>query len=188
MPSKGRSADRSPFERPERRWTSPLVLAGLVLFIIAVIIWAGMALTVGDTLWFLPSFQTPAAVMDLYWDGGKVRLLPGTADYELLQQAIFAEFPQIRSSPSGTGLSDASLAELRSSGRLLEVYYAEPARVHSWYNFGESEVFYVPLSGFHSGQARVFNAARGTPLELQSTEQIRAAAETVARKHGLAGP
>jgi hypothetical protein len=185
---KGRSAYRNPFEKPERKWTSPLILAGLVALIILVIVWAGMSVTVGDALWFYPSFQTPAAVMDLYWDGGKVRLLPGTPGYDVLQQAIFAEFPQVKSAPGGTGLSDETLAELRASGRLLEVYYAEPARVHSWYNFGESEVFYVPLSGFHAKQLRVFNAARGTPLELKSTQQIYAAAEAVAKQHGLMKP
>lgn len=66
--------------------------------------------------------------------------------------------------------------------------YAEPVRIHSRYRFGPSIVFYIPLSGLHAAQNRVFNRGRGAPLELESTERIRAAAEAVARQEGLSGP
>jgi len=44
-------------------------------------------------------------------------------------------------------------------------------------------VYYIPLSGYHAQQSRVFNAGRGA-LELRSIAHIMAAAEAVARQEG----
>jgi hypothetical protein len=161
-----------------------VALVGVVLLIV----WGGAAVAVEDAFWFLPVFSSDAARIELYWDGGHVRLLPGSAEYALLNEAVRADLPHVRAYPEKVGLSDGMLERLRVRGRLVEVHYAEPVRIHSRYRFGSSTVFYIPLSGPHAAQNRVFNRGRGAPLELESAERIRAAAEAVARQEGLSGP
>ena len=161
-----------------------LVLVGSVAFIV----WAGASIATDDALWFLRVFHEDAASIDLYWDGAQLQLQPGSPEYSLLNEAFQEEVAHIRAFPRGVGLSDAMLNHLRAAGRLLEVHYAEPARVHSQYRYGPSAVFYVPLSGNHAWSSRVFNSARGTPLELRSTALIMAAAETVVVESGIGGP
>jgi hypothetical protein len=158
------------------------------LFVILFIVWGMTAIMVDDHLWFLPVFSADASSIDLYWDGEQVSLKPGSEGYELLNQAMQQELVRVRSYPNTTGLSDETLASLRSEGRLVESHYAEPERIHSWYAFGPSEVFFIPLTGYHAEQNRVFNNARGAPLELRNTDALHAAAETVAQQEGLGQP
>jgi hypothetical protein len=140
------------------------------------------AIMVDDALWFLPVFSAEASSIDLYWDGEHVRLEPGSGGYALLNGALQEDLAHVHAYPSTVGLSDETLEMLRTEGRLLEAHYEEPVRVHSWYAFGPSKVFYIPLSGHHAPRSRVFNAARGAPLELQGVDAIMAAAETVAEE------
>jgi hypothetical protein len=164
----------------------PLILT--TLFVILLIIWGMTAITVDDELWFLPVFSADASFIDLYWDGERVTLEPGTDGYVLLNKALQEDLAHVRSYPSTTGLSDETLAGLRAEGRLLEPHYAELVRVHSWFAFGPSEVFHIPLSGHHAARNRVFNSGRGAPLEMRSMDGVRAAAETAAQQEGLGQP
>jgi hypothetical protein len=160
------------------RKPNPLLAALVFLAVIATILLAGIALTVNDALWFLPVFRADAAYFDLYWNGDQLRIEPGSPGYDLLNEALHEDLPHVVAYPKGAGLSDATLQDLRANGQLLEAYYDAPARIHSWYSFGASHVFYVPLSGHHSDQNRVFNAALGVPLELRSLDAVRQAAES----------
>lgn len=164
----------------------PLILTALVVMLL--IIWGMTAIMIDDELWFLPVFSADASSIGLYWDGEQVTLEPGSDGYVLLNKALQEELAHVRSYPSTAGLSDETLASLRAEGRLIEPHYAEPVRVHSWYAFGPSEAFYIPLSGHHAAQNRIFNNARGAPLELQSLDGVKAAAETVAQQEGLGQP
>ena len=155
----------------------------MILFLI----WGVTAIMVDDHLWFLPVFSADASSIDLYWDGEQVSLEPGSDGYALLNRALQEDLARVRSYPSA-GLSDESLAELQAEGRLLVPHYAEHVHVHSWYAFGPSEVFYIPLSGHHASRDRIFNAARGAPLEMRSMDAVQAAAETVAQQEGLGQP
>jgi hypothetical protein len=168
----------------------PKLLPLLLVFgaIALVVVWGGVAIGTGDGLWFVPVFSADAAAFDLYWDGAAAHLEPGSAGYSELNAALKEELVHIRSYPTTVGLSDAMLNQLRQSGRLLEVHYAEPVRVHSRYHFGSSDVLYIPLSGQHASSHRVFNVAQGAPLELRSNDAILAAAEAAAASSGLGGP
>jgi len=166
-----------------------LISAALVFLALALLaVWAGVAVGVDDALWFLPVFRANAAYIDLYWDGQQLRLEPGSADYERLNQALQTEIPRIRSYPTGAGLSEVTLEQLRSEGRLLEAHYTHPVRVHSRYHFSATRVLYIPLSGHHARFNRVFNIGRGVPLELHSVAGIIAAAEMVAQGAGSSAP
>jgi hypothetical protein len=84
--------------------------------------------------------------------------------------------------------SEVMLAHLQTAGRLVEAQYAEPARVHSRYRFGASPVLYVPLSGHHAWNNRVFHSGRGSPLELDSIDRIMTAAEETVIGAGVGSP
>ncbi len=169
-----------PYDTPRMNKGGVLRPLACLAVLIVVAIWAGIGITVGDFLWFLPVFRAEASAIDLYWDGQLVHVQPGTPEYALIQEAAFAELPRVQSHAKGVGLSDETLEELRQQGRLLELHYAQPARIHTTYNFGESSVYYVPLSGHHAERRRVFNASQGAPLQLTSITQILAAAEEIA--------
>lgn len=161
-----------------------LVMA-LVVFLV---VWGWTAIAVEDALWFLPTFSADASYVDLYWNGERMRLQPGSAGYALLNGALHEDLSHVRAYPKGAGLSEEMLERLRTKGRLVEAHYTEPVHVHSRYRFGPSRVFYIPLSGHHASYARVFNAGRGVPLELRDIEAIMAAAEAVAQQEGLGKP
>jgi hypothetical protein len=171
----------------ERR-ASLLSVFLIFLAVIAVMVYAGVAVGSDDALWFSRSFSADATGFDLYWDGATAHLDPRSEGYTELNAALKEDLTGIKSYPKGVGLSDAMLDHLQQAGRLLEVYYAEPVRVHSGYHFGASKVYYIPLNGPHATKNRVFNAARGSPLELQSSEAILAAAEAAAVSLRLDGP
>lgn len=167
---------------------SPFSALLVVIVVVALVAWAATAILTGDGLWFVPVFSAEAKSIELYWDGDYVLLEPGSSGYELLDAAVRQDFAHVKGFPGQVGLSDAMLERLYAEGRLLIVHYARPARIHSWYNFGASRVYYVPLGGYHAERSRVFNANRGVTLELRSIANIVAAAETVARQEGLGQP
>jgi hypothetical protein len=162
------------------------VLASLVLVLLAV--WVGVAVSVDDALWFVPVFRANASYVELYWDGGHMLLEPDSSGYTSLNDALQQDLSRVDSYPTGAGLSDATLESLRVDGRLLEVHYTRPVRVHSRYHFTASRVFYIPLSGHHGELKRVFNLGRGVPLELRSTGAIVAAIEAIVLEAGLDVP
>jgi hypothetical protein len=173
---------------PGSRRPSILLLLLVFAVFIAVVVWAGTAISTDDALWFLPVFSENASSYILYWDGGEILVEPGTAGYARMNEAFHEELTGIRAHPNGVGLSDVMLEHLETAGRLVEAQYAEPARIHSRYRFGASPVYYVPLSGYHAWNNRVFNFGRGSPLELDSTDQIMAAAEEIVVGAGAGSP
>ena len=164
----------------------PAVL--VIVFIVLLVVWGGVAMAVEDALWFLPTFSVDASHIDLYWAGEQVRLQPGSAGYALLNKALHEDLSHVRAYPKGAGLSEETLQNLHAEGRLVEAHYADPVRVHSRYRFGPSRVFYIPLGGHHASSGRVFNVGRGVPLELQDIGAIVAAAEALAQQEGLGEP
>jgi hypothetical protein len=168
----------------------PSVFLLLVVFVvfIVVVVWAGTAVGTNDALWFLPVFSENASSYVIYWDGEQMLLEPGAPGYAQMNSAFHEELTAIRSHPRGVGLSDSMLAHLRDAGRLVEAQYTEPARVHSRYHFGASPVLYVPLSSHHAWNNRVFNAARGSPLQLESIDQIMTAAQESVVGAGVGSP
>lgn len=161
---------------------------GATAVVVLIALWLITGLLIGDLGWFLPVFSADASSLDLYWDGRRVHLEPGDDGYALLNEALKEDFAHVRAYPDTTGLSDASLEELRASGRLLEITYAEPVRIHNQYMFGPSRVFYVPLSGHHAGLDRVFNVGRGAPLQLRDMDAILPAIEALVQQEGLESP
>lgn len=159
----------------------------VLVCLIILVVWAAIAVATGDGLWFVPVFSADAMSIELYWDGEHVLLERGSPGYDLLNAAIRHDLARVDAYPGQAGLSDVSLEQLYAQGRLLVVYYAQPARIHSWYHYVASTVYYIPLSGYHAGQSRVFNVGRGA-LELRSTAEIVAAAEAVAQQQGLGQP
>ncbi len=182
MRKKAQHGASEAFKPPKIRKPSVILPAACVALFSILAVWIGVAAMTSDILWFLPIFRAEATVIDLYWDGQHIRLLPDTPEYDLVQEAVFAEFSRVRNYVTGVALSDATLENLRRNGRLLELHYATPVRIHTWTGFGASPVYYVPLSGFNADAKRVFNAGRGGPIQLLGNEKILSAAQEVAAK------
>jgi hypothetical protein len=169
------------YQDPTARRVNVIPLLVIMVLVLALAAWGVSSMLVEDPLWFASDFQEKASTMILYWDGTETRLEPGTPEYALVQKALEAEFSQIKSWSQDAGMSDATLAELQQKGRLLEVHYDQPVRIHSPYHILASDVFYIPLSGFNFDRHRVYTQTRVAPLELKSLEQIFSAAQQVAQ-------
>ncbi len=136
---------------------SILIVVGGLLF------WWVNALTNEDPLWFLTVFNAPADWITVYWDGETVMFFPGDPEYDAIMAAFSDGVAHWAGYEGAVGLSDESLALYRDSGRLLEVHYNEPVRVHTRQAFREARVFFVPLSGTHATWRRVFAGLNDTP-------------------------
>ncbi len=171
---------RKGYKDPTERRVGVLPLLIVMVVVLGLAAWGVSSMLLEDPLWFVANFQEKSSALVLYWDGTETRLEPGTPGYALVQEAIEAELPQIKSWAQEAGMSESTLADLRQKGRLLEVYFDKPVRIHSPYHVLASPVFYVPLSGFNFALRRVYTQTRVAPLELQSLDRIFSAAQQVA--------
>lgn len=173
---------------PQSKKPSLLLLLLVFAVFVVVVMWAGTAVGTDDALWFLPVFSESASSFTIYWDGEQLLLEPGSPEYAQMNAAFQEELTGIRAWPKGVGLSDPMLSHLQDAGRLVEARYSEPVRVHSRYHFGPSTVFYIPLSSHHAWNNRIFNSGRGAPLQLDSIDQIMAAAQEAVIGAGVGSP
>ena len=60
-------------------------------------------------------------------------------------------------------MSDESLGLFRTQGRLVELHYNQPVRIHTRHLYPEARVYFVPLSGTHTMWRRVFAGLADVP-------------------------
>jgi hypothetical protein len=136
----------------------------LVLALIGgLLVWWVSALTNEDPLWFLRSFTAQADWITVYWDGQMTVTFPGDSEYTAMMETFAGAIKRWTGYETGVGMSDETLALLRSEGRLVEVHYDQPVKVHTRHLFPEAHVFFVPLSGTHAKYQRVFSGLTDVP-------------------------
>lgn len=134
-----------------------------MLLIGGLIFWWVNSIPNEDALWFLRSFSHKADWITIYWDGETHVLLPKDPGYDMVMNAFSDAIAHWSGYESGTGLSDENMNILRSDGRLLELHFNTPVKVHTRHLFSEARFFYVPLSGSHTYYQRVFSGLLETP-------------------------
>lgn len=114
------------------------------------------ALTNGDLLWFLHSFDAQAEMLTIHWEGNVYQLYPGDPGYDEVMQAFATGIEK----PSGfeweVGFSEENIARYREEYKLLEVTFSEPIQVHTKHPFPQAKTYLIPLDKTHAKWRRVF--------------------------------
>jgi hypothetical protein len=146
----------------QRRPSFLVALLVLVLVSSALVWWVNM-LTNEDPLWFLRSFNAEADWIIVYWDGTTHMLFPGDSAYTDIMTAFCDGMGKWAGYEGGVGLSDTSLERYRERERFMELHYNDPVQVHTSHQFARARNFFVPLSGTHAAERRVFAGLTDKP-------------------------
>jgi hypothetical protein len=123
------------------------LIGGFVLLLV----YGTISVTAQDALWFLKGFRYRPARIVVYHDQGKrTELRPADPGFAELSSAIQACLAQGVERPSGIGFSDASLLDAYSRYLTVEVFFAQPVKLHAWFDTGEPTQMLFPITGRHS--------------------------------------
>jgi len=151
--------------------TGVLIIAGLIYLIV----W----INTGDLLWFLPRVSDRAERIVLHDAGRTVVIEPGSPGYEAINAAVNEVLSHRLGYRREFGLSDATRERYYTRDRIIEVFYAQPVKLHSSYRIGKPTALLIPLEGRYADQNVVFTGADGEywpgALTVESTEPIKKA-------------
>jgi hypothetical protein len=115
-----------------------------------VVVVATIAFTSRDFFWFSKDFtQRPSNVI-VYHDGTRTEYKPGDAGYIELAEGVRAALAGGVDRPSGIGLSAASLDDAYALNLTVEALFAQPVKLHAWFNTGYPTQMLFPITGRHS--------------------------------------
>ena len=142
-----------------------------VTVVIAVIVIGVTALTNGDPLWFIKSFDAKAEAFTIYWDGEIHVVTPEDAAYAAMMTAFAEGIERPAAFEWKVAFSEENITRYREEFKLLEVVFSEPVQVHTRHPFPKAKTYLIPLDGTHSQWRRVFaftgiTAYSSGPLEM----------------------
>ena len=123
----------------------------IAMFLFVVVAYYGMvALTSRDPLWFLSRFEDQPARIVVYHEGVRTDLQPGDAGFDPLAGAVQESLAAGFRGLSKTGLSEKSLQDAYQQFVTLEVFYARPVELHTFFYTGRVTQMLFPITGRHS--------------------------------------
>ena len=123
-----------------------LLLAGFVLLAYYLMV----SLTSRDLLWFLRGFQDQPTRMVVYQAGQPTEYLPDQTGYDELAAAVIASLAEGFARLSSTGFSEETLQKAHTQYVTLEVFFAHPAKIHTWFPTGRTTMMLFPVTGPHA--------------------------------------
>jgi hypothetical protein len=131
------------------------MLFAVVLFGFIVVV-ATIAFTSRDFWWFSKDFdQRPSSII-VYHDGVKTQYAPGDSGFIELAEGVRASLALGVDRPSGIGLSAASLEDAYALYLTVEAFFAQPVKLHAWFNTDYPTQMLFPITGRHSDLQVVF--------------------------------
>ena len=125
------------------------LILGMILF--AVVAYYGMvALTSRDPLWFLGRFEDQPARIIVYHDGQRTDLQPGDEGFDELASAVQESLAAGFRGLTNIGLSEPSLQDAYRQSVTLEVFFARPVALHTFFFTGRVTQMLFPITGRHS--------------------------------------
>lgn len=152
-----------------------LILAGFVLLAY----YLTVSLTTRDLLWFLNRFQDEPTRIVVYQSGQRTEFLPGESGYDELAAAAKTSLAEGFARLSSTGFSARTLEDARTKQVTLEVFFAHPVEIHTWFPTGRTTQMLFPITGPHAEPPIVLLGEKGkyragAPV-LKSSEPILSA-------------
>jgi len=135
----------------------------LIIFVVLIFITIFMsnASTAQDWEWYKNGFTDRPNRLLIHKDGQQTVLLPGQPDFDEIADAVTASLNEGVHTQSGTGLSEVSLDEAYNRYTTLEVFFAQPVKLHTWFFTGHPTQMLFPLTGRHSDWPIVFLGEEG---------------------------
>jgi hypothetical protein len=161
-----------------------VIFVGLIIFTI----FMSNASTAQDWEWYKNGFTDQPNRLIIYKDGQQTELLPGQTDFEEIAEAVTASLNQGVDTQSGTGLSEVSLDEAYNRFTTLEVFFAQPVKLHTWFFTGHPTQMLFPLTGRHSDWPIVFLGEEGVYRSNAPVLKTKDPILTVMRKLGYLEP
>jgi len=152
--------------------------AGTIAIVVILIVVAVTAMTNGDLLWFLKSFNAQAEAFTIYWEGATFTVTPEDAGYAEMMAAFAQGIEKPVAFEWNIAFSHENITRYREEFKMLEIVFAEPVQVHTRHPFPEAKTYLIPLDKTHAQWHRIFaftgitNYSSG-PLEM-STEHFDA--------------
>ena len=131
----------------------PLLI--MVVFIV-VVGYSIIALSTKNPMWFLPNdFTARPDHIEVYHEGERRILSPGSADYEALTAELSEQISHM-----------AGYDEIRMSPRTIEnafgeyttvvMVYSDPIRINTQWSLGEPDRILIPVTGTNSGENKIY--------------------------------
>jgi hypothetical protein len=163
----------------QRSNPSVLNLVLIVIFIIAIVVYAIISLSTGDWMWFSNRFaETPNGVI-VHCFGNSIEFDPGSYHFGALAEIMNETMSgQKRYDPLSMSLETYQDYQQHPGMVTIEFFYPAAIRVHSGYKFFSSvDNLVVPLEGRHAQTKAVFGQNQGVPtagsLHVDSTERLK---------------
>ena len=131
---------------------------GMVIIVLAPLIYLIIALNTGDLLWASPVFSYQPQTIVIHCIGEDVYLESGTTDFDSLTELVTQNISGRKRWDSLT-MSDSTYLDYQSDPQMMvvELSYSEPIRVHSRYKFYSNvKQIIIPLVGRHAQTNAVF--------------------------------
>ena len=160
----------------------------VVLAVMVGLVWFAIARSDRDWLWFVPVFSEEASRIHLYRDGEEIMLQSGEWGYEEINEAINQTVRHVKAKEP-LGMSLESQQEYYDQHSAVEVFYSEPAIIHTIHGFPEADKYLFPQSGRHYDPPVVFAGMqrrpdyRGGVLVLADRQRLDDAVDAVWAAH-----
>jgi hypothetical protein len=109
-----------------------------------------VSLTSRDLLWILSRFRDEPSHIVVYQNGQRTEFRPGQPGYEELATAAKASMAEGFARLTSTGFSEETLQSAYNQYLTLEVFFAHPVEIHTWFPTGRTTQILFPISGPHA--------------------------------------
>lgn len=138
-----------------------------------------ISVTSRDPLWFLRGFEDRPSRIVVYQGGQRTELPRGQVGFDELAEAVEASLAQGFARLTSIGFSDHTLQDAYTQHLTLEVFWAQPVELHTWFPTGRTTQMLFPITGPHSELSIVLlgdgGRYRGGAPALNSLEPIHGA-------------
>jgi hypothetical protein len=164
------------------RTNIPKMLFAVIGFIL-VVAYGTVSLSAQDLTWFLTGFDARPERVVVYRGGQRTEFPRGDPGFDRLAEAVRASLASGVTRPSGIGMSADSLQDAFSQFVTVESFFAEPVKLHAWFNTAHPTQMLFPITGRHSDQPIVFLGSNGQYLSnapvLNSVQPLRDALQSM---------
>ena len=147
--------------RTDKLRTNILGMVLAVLGFALAAVYASIAISTQDVLWFAKRFDVLPTRIIVYQEGQRTDLSAGQPGFAELGEAIRASIAQGVAHPSGLGLSEASRQDAYQLYTTVEAFFDRQVKVHAYFNTGPATQALFPITGRHSDRNVAFLGADG---------------------------
>jgi hypothetical protein len=160
------------------RTNVPRMLLAVIGFLV-VAYYATTALSTSDPVWFTSGFSGQPSRIIVYHDGQRSEIKASEPAFAEIAEAVELSLKKGVDYASGIGFSQASLDDAYKMYVTLEVFFAEPVKLHASFGTSNPTQMLFPITGRHSDRPLVALGVNGMYMAnapiLKTVEPIRTA-------------